>query len=188
MTRLFSLTVPKLRGKQVRFTRSWGYLNGRVSLLPEDLRVLDEPLECRDNNQINLVKNKFQEVINRQVGRIPQVMPLIEGDKRSEAAIHIHGFIRFIPTRRGFDHCAMVQCLRASTGKSAAKSNNLIFSDSGANKIHAPVLVDVGEMKKKSQTVIDATRAIVRLNTLNECKRLIGNPRKLPGECTLRNR
>ncbi len=159
----------------------------------EYLRLLDELLECRDDVSRNIVQNQLKNVVERESGGIAETLPLVERYKRSIVTFHIHGFLRFpashgVHRREGINFCATVEHGDANGGKSTSESNPLHLSDPSSGEIQASVLVDVREVGKKAQTIVDTSHPIVRLNTLDECKRRIGNPRKRTGEFALGKR
>ena len=61
----------------------------------------------------------------------------------------------------------------------AGISNTLVLPNAGTKQVQMSVLVDVREISEKSQGIVGCSNAVVRLHTLNECKRRIGNPRKI---------
>jgi hypothetical protein len=155
----------------------------------EYLGFLDELLECRDDDRFNLLKNQLQEVVHRESSRLPDVAPLIERYKRSVVTFHVHGFIR-VPERvvkrtlrrSRMDFCATIQSRIASTAEPVGISNTLMLPNTGTGQIQASVFVDVRKMSKKSKGIVDGSHTVVRLDTLDECKRRIGNPRKTTTE------
>jgi hypothetical protein len=156
--------------------------------LLEYLRLLDEFTQCRDSKNLNVIQDKIQEVINRHSSGIPEMLPFIERYKRSVAAIHIHGSIRLALTERRLYYCATVENAPSSRFHTTAVLNELTLANAATDKIQMSVLVDVREVGKESQISIESTPTIVRLHTLDNCKRLVGNPRKVIGELTLRQR
>jgi hypothetical protein len=143
------------------------------------LRLFDEFMQRRDNKKLNLIQDELQKVLNGNIGGVAQVFPFVERHQRSIAAIHFHGSIRVTPAMQRFDYCASVENLPSARLQSIAKPNVLVLSNSRPNKIQVSVLVNVREMVKESQTVPGSTfSTIVWLHTLNDRKRLVGNPRK----------
>ena len=49
------------------------------------------------------------------------------------------------------------------------------------------MFVDVRDLDKEAKAITNDVVSIIRLNTLNKCKRLHGNVRKLPGEYVVRS-
>ena len=157
----------------------------------EYLRILDEIIHCRNDKRLNLLKDKFKQVINREPSGFSEITPLIERYRRSVVSFHIHGSFPhrarnktgLIRSRANF--CATIQSRKASTAQPTGVSNTLKLHDAGSNKIQVSVLVDVRKMAKKSESIIRGSHTVVRLQGLDDCKRAIGNPRKFTGEVRL---
>lgn len=162
----------------------------------EYLRLLDELLECRDDVSLNLIQNKLKQLIDSENVRFAQISPLIERYKSGVMTFHVHGLLRFGSVKRSqrshrrgrVNFCATIQSGIACTAQSTGVSNTLVLPNSRLGQMKASVLVDVRQMGKKTQSVIDGSNPIVGLHTLDECKRNIGNPRKLAGEFSFRER
>jgi hypothetical protein len=110
--------------------------------------------------------------------------------RSSVTSIHIHRAAG-IPSNLRLIFCAVVESLDAGNNRSALKLSRLTPLKASSNNVQVSVLVNVGEIAKKFENVVDtglADRAIVRLNALDECKRRCGEPRKLLGEFTIRHR
>lgn len=67
-------------------------------------------------------------------------------------------------------------------------SNTLVLANPGSGQVKASVLVDVRKVSKKTQGIVDRSYPIVGLDTLDEFKRHIGNPREIVGESFLSKR
>lgn len=155
----------------------------------EYLRFL-EFLKLGKNDAVYLPKNELQKTIDREISSLPKIAPLVERYKNSIMSFHVHGLLRFGVNgsakgrKRGgrIDFCATIQSRVASAGKPIGVSNTLMLPDTGTDKIQASVLVDIRQVSEKTQRIIDNSQPVVRLHTLNECKRRIGNPREIPGE------
>jgi hypothetical protein len=163
---------------------------------PEYLEFLDEFLECRDDHRFNLIKNQLEQVIDREGSRIPEIAPLVERYKRGVMTFHIHGLLRLgvngTPqgSHRGSRQncCATVQGRIAVTAQPAGISNTLVLPNSGSGQVQASVFVDIRQVGKKSQGIIEGSYPVVGLHSLNDCKMRIGNPRKIAGEMTFSKR
>ena len=144
----------------------------------EYLKFLDEFLECRDNRRLNLLKNQLQEVVHRESARASKGF-FIERYSRAIAAIHIHGRITLAPSgNRRINFCATLQHRISAVRTPAQKFDPLRCFGAGPDKVEMSVLVDIRENDKKAQSIINRANTVVRLQTLDECKRLVGNPRK----------
>jgi hypothetical protein len=139
---------------------------------------LAEFLECRDNDRFDLLKNKLQQEIHRESTRVSQACSLAEVYADAITAVHIHGRIT-LESEFHWKFCATVERLRSSRPKAAGCSNTFMLQDFGNHNVKASVLVDVGELPEMSKGVINGTEVVVRLNLLDECKRLWRKPRKI---------
>lgn len=144
----------------------------------EYLRFLDELLECRDNDRFDLLKNRLQHEIHRESNRVSQDASFLESYKRSKGAVHLHGKIIFSPSRFRWDFCALIQGRMSAGAKATGEDNFTVHTNSASGNVEVSVLVDVREIGKKSQGIVDNTKTVVRLYPLNECKGHLGDARK----------
>lgn len=133
-----------------------------VKASQEYLAFLDELLECRDNDRLNLLQNRLQQVIHRESNRISQAICFLKRYEHSIATIHVHGSVMVARPRR-FNFCATIQSHVSASAHAAGKSNNLALPHTGAHQIRISVLVDVRKAGEKSQSGVDGAGTVVRL-------------------------
>jgi hypothetical protein len=153
----------------------------------EYLCLFDELIECRDDVSLNLVQHKLQEALQRDSDRISPEIQFVENYWNSKAAIHLHWTIR-LSSLVCVKLCAVVESINTAGDRTAAISNRLRALDERGNNVQISVFVDVGQLGKKTERIIDHAATVVRLQTLDECKRRNGNPRKILGEYGIRER
>jgi len=154
----------------------------------EYLRVLNQILQIRSDNPLNSLQNHLQEIFQREQGGLSDYGSFVERYACFVTAMHIHSSIRLSPTGGRLNLCATVQHCSGRGIKPAFKPNTLLFLGTRSNDVQVSVFVDVREFGEEAKKITDGGIPVVRLNTLNECKRLHGNVRKLPREYVVRSR
>lgn len=154
----------------------------------EYLQVLDELLECRDDEELNRVRAKLQHVLDGRLFNIRN-RTFIERYNSFEASIHVHGTARRrLSPDCFFNFCAFIQRVPASATNSIVVGNTFFRTDSFGQDVQVSVFVDVREFLDDFQCVNNSEPArtvdIVRLYALDECVRRNGNPRQISKEPT----
>jgi hypothetical protein len=150
---------------------------------PEYLRILDEFLECRDDESFHRIHAKLQENINRDLSRIRIENLFVERYKRVDDFFHIH-CVLIIPEpfgrKRVLKACATCFAVNGPmVDRSPLKHGaveSLWFED-----VQVSMFVDVRELRDGPQ-VIAHIPSIVRLHTFDDCERLFGNSWQAPTE------
>ncbi len=186
---------------RIRPSRSWPKVSGYTPLSPlrredavarpksqEYLRFVNQVLHVRNDAPLNSIQNELKQMFYTEYDCVTENGSFLERYARSVASMHVHGSIRPHKVRASFNFCATVQHLSAFALESASPSNALTLLRAGSDDIQISVFIDVRQFGQKSQGITDGSVAIVRLNALNECKRLCGNVRKFPFEYLVRNR
>jgi hypothetical protein len=153
----------------------------------EYLRAANQVFQMRKDIPLNAIQNQLQEVFQREYDCFSEYGSFSERYARSIASMHIHSSL-IAPTGRRLNFCTTVQHAIASGREPTPKVNSLRLFSPASDDIQVAVLVDVRQLGKETQEIADSGITVVRLNTLNECKRLCGNVRKLPGEYVVRSR
>lgn len=150
-----------------------------VPLSAEYLSVLDELLECRDDDRLKLLQARFQQVA-RFEGVGPRADSFVESYIRDEAALHVHWRSCIGNIGQRGDFCAVIQAADAGTRqKSIGIREVMANGETGQENVRMLVFVDVRKFSDDPQDVVDSWPCIVRLHTLDECISCYGNPRKI---------
>ena len=143
---------------------------------PEYLRILDELIECRDDNLFHLLQAQLKNQVHFRCGDPIPHGGFIERYIRQNSGLHIHYVVESSGYR--FDLCSMLEpaidFIKPSPVSKLVMPKNGCF---GNHDIQVTVFVDVREFGKQSEG-IGSSQTMVRLHTLDECKRRFGNTRK----------
>ena len=160
---------------------------------PEYLRIIDELLECRDDESLHRVKQRLQEFFDRE-GRRTTKRSFIERYIGIESCLHLHCICQcpFI-NNATWQFCLVVQSVVNSEGATVCKFNPVSTSDTVESQVQMTVFVDVREFSQQPQMSRNVPLgrvipSVVRLYRLDECKSRWGNARKNPGEIFLTER
>ena len=154
----------------------------------EYLWIANQVFQVRKDIPLNAIQNQLQEVFQREHDGLSEYGSFSERYTSSIASMHIHCSIGFPKTSWRIDLCATVEHCLGCGYESTQKVNSLRLLRSPSDDVQISMFVDVREFGKKTEKIADGGISVVRLNTLNECKRLCGNIRKLPGEYVVRSR
>jgi hypothetical protein len=141
--------------------------------------LVKQLIECRDDDRFNLLQADLKNVLDRERISISKGT-LSERYISGETSLHIHNRLRLRGNSR-LNFCAMLEASPGNRNKASMQPHNFLLTNLSIGQIKVSVFVDIREMGKPSQ---DFRRAgtVIRLNTLDECKRRFGNPRKNLGE------
>jgi hypothetical protein len=137
----------------------------------EHLEILDEFLKCRNDDDINRRKARFQDVLNRETIRATKRVMFIERYVSGESSLNIHGRVRMVQGEGTLNFCAVIE-----SPKERGIFSNFRVTYTGAEKIQASMFIDVRELGQEPEPRIGFSKGIVRLQTLDECKGAYGNP------------
>lgn len=144
----------------------------------EYLRILDELVECRDDESLQRVQRVLQQYLNRNRTSIPKD-GFVESYKRGDCEIHLHGVM--IPIGEpDINFCAVINSHTSLGSESGAPSPMFMDVGTRSGNRKVSVLVDVRELRELPERTIDIPSRVVRLHTLDECVSLFGNPREVP--------
>ena len=141
-------------------------------------------IECRNDLGFNRVREQLQKILHSNVARLPYG-DFLERYLCGDSALHIHALLWL--RKRRFNLCAVLQTTTGVTGPSAVKSQDFAVSNISDGEIKMTVFVNIRQVGKPSHNFRSAS-TVVRLNTLNECKRAFGNTRKCVSEVLLGDR
>ena len=149
----------------------------------EYLRLLDELIECRDDESLNCIRAKIQDQLNRHFRYLGE-RGFVERYNRVEASYHLHWTAHRMrsPDDR-FKFCLMIQNAPGAVLSSTSERNKFIHTDSSNREIQVSVFVDARQYSESPEciqgTQDNQRSSVVRLQTLDECKNLWGDARKL---------
>lgn len=138
-------------------------------------RLLQEMSECRDDVIFDLLDAELKNVLHCEMGGLPD-RRFIEHYIDGRSSLHIHGGIRLLHDTR-LDFCAMLQAATTDRDRATSVSEHFGGNEIGDGNVEMAVLVNVGEIGDQSHD-LGSTFPMVRLQSLNECKRGFGNPRQ----------
>jgi len=144
---------------------------------PSYLRVIQELLECWDDNLLRNIHTELQDVIDRECGRALSERRFSERYKRNESSLHLHASRHHLRRKERFQFCTSLSATNGEGFNTVLENGNFSTVSLRINHIQVSVLVDVRELSQKPK-LIGRIPTIIRLQTLDECKRLLGNTRK----------
>lgn len=149
---------------------------------PEYLRALQELFKSGENNSPNLIHTKLQEVIDRESRRALFENTLVERYKRMHEVLHVHCsvLVDHLGRERRFKFCAVLHAAHREMVPSGTDQPGSVVS-LRIDDVQVSVFVDVRQLFDDPQHVA-CIHSIVRLNRLDECERVIGNPWKRSGK------
>jgi len=136
------------------------------------LQVL-EFLKCRNNDDIDRIKARLQDVLNREAIRVTKRVTFIERYMSGESSLHIHARIRMAEGKGASNFCAVI---KGSERRGISSDFRMTYT--GTEKIQTAVFINVRELSQETQPAVSNSGGIVRLQTLDECKGAYGNPRQ----------
>ena len=144
----------------------------------EYLRIIKKLIKCRDDDEINVVQQELNSFLDRNLVLGPSVKNRFS--KRyiaGEASLHLHGFTAIKPSISDrAEFCAVINWADRCVPSSGC-SDSFVYGQSCFGEVRVSVLVNVREICEESQVSTDSPTT-VRLHSLDECKRLFGNPRQ----------
>lgn len=144
----------------------------------EYLGIIKKLAKCRDDDGLNLVQQELQDFLNRHlVGGGSSKFRFCERYIHGDASLHVHGFFTIDPSIGDrIELCAILDSTNAGIPPTCG-FDPFFRCKTRFGEVEVSVLVDVREIGQQPKDVPCAV-ASIRLHSLDECKRLFGNPRQ----------
>jgi len=141
-------------------------------------RVMQELIECRDDDRFKLLQNNLENILRFEGVRTNAESFIVERYIRGECSIHIHSRITF-DFGEQWDFCTVLQSPDSGdTAKSIGVRRMIVNGDSRNHDVKMFVLVDVRKLADDPKNIVSSWPTVVRLYTLDECISRFGNVRQ----------